>query len=217
MHEHLLRFDKTKRLVFLDFETYNLNLNFSHNKPWQIGMLRVIGQDIEAEHDILVKWPHPPKFDPAMVFHIFKCSVEQLLNRIDTRGIAPEEAFRIMFDELEKADYIVGHNTLGFDIYLMFEYYKLMGKRADHLVTKFIDTNCLAKGIKMSMPYKPGENFMEYQYKILHKKQKGVKTRLGLLGTEYGIEHDYQNLHDAITDLKLNKKVWEKLRLQVEI
>jgi len=37
------------------------------------------------------------------------------------------------------------------------------------------------------------------------------------LGKENGIEHDYESLHDAINDLDLNLKVWNKLKWQIEV
>ena len=43
MDEHLLRYNKDKTLVFIDCETFNLCLNFCHNIPWQIAMLKVKG------------------------------------------------------------------------------------------------------------------------------------------------------------------------------
>lgn len=43
MDSHLLRFDKTKNIVFIDCETFNLCLNFCHNLPWQIAMIKSQG------------------------------------------------------------------------------------------------------------------------------------------------------------------------------
>ena len=92
-----------------------------------------------------------------------------------------------------------------------------MGKSSQHLYDKFIDTNAIAKGIKMGMPYKLGDNLMEYQYKAYHTIKKGVKTNLTALGKEFDIDVDYDNLHDAVNDLMLNIKVWDKLKWQIEI
>jgi hypothetical protein len=92
-----------------------------------------------------------------------------------------------------------------------------MGCNWHHLVKKFIDTNTIARGIKYGIPYNPKESLTEYQYKIYHTRKKGVKSSLTTLGKENGIEHDYDKLHDAINDLELNLKVWNKLKWQVEI
>ena len=67
------------------------------------------------------------------------------------------------------------------------------------------------------MPYKANENLLEYQYKIYHTRRKDVKSSLSFLGKENGIEHDYDKLHDALNDLDLNLKVWNKLKWQIEV
>ena len=103
------------------------------------------------------------------------------------------------------------------DIYLIKDYYKFMGKSSEHLYPKFIDTNAIAKGIKMGLPYKAGDDLLEYQYKAYHTIKKGVKTNLTALGKEFEIDVDYNNLHDAVNDLILNIKVWDKLKWQIEI
>jgi hypothetical protein len=75
----------------------------------------------------------------------------------------------------------------------------------------------MARGSKYNIPYKKDENLLEYQYKIYHTKRKDVKSSLTFLGKENNIEHDYEKLHDAINDLDLNLKVWNKLKWQIEI
>ena len=92
-----------------------------------------------------------------------------------------------------------------------------MGCNWHHLVNKFIDTNAIARGIKYETPYNSKDNLTEYQYKILHTRKKNIKSSLTFLGKENGIEHDYEKLHDAINDLDLNLKVWNKLKWQLEV
>lgn len=212
MDEHLLRFNKEKTFVFIDLETLNLCLNDSHNLPWQVGMIKLVGDKIVDKKDVLVKWDTKLKIseDAARITRYNQ-------SKVDKYGVKPEEIFPTIEDWLDNADYIMGHNTLGFDLYLIKDYYKFMGKSADHLYHKFIDTNAIAKGVKMEMPYRNGDNLMEYQYSAYHKKKKGVKTNLKALGKEFEIEHDYDKLHDALVDLELNVKIWNKLKWQIDI
>jgi len=58
---------------------------------------------------------------------------------------------------------------------------------------------------------------LEYQYKIMHTRRKGVRTSLAYLGKEFKIEHDHSKLHDALVDLELNLKVWNQLKYQIEL
>jgi DNA polymerase III epsilon subunit-like protein len=135
----------------------------------------------------------------------------------DKRKIKFEEIFPTIEDWLDNADYIVGHNILGFDIYLIKDFYNYVGKDYRHLMPKIIDTNCIARGIKFELPYRTSENFLEYQYKLVHERRKGIKTNLTALGREFQIEHDYDRLHDALVDLELNLKVWNQLKYQLEM
>lgn len=212
MDSHLLRFRKDKSLVFFDAETFNLCLNYCHNLPWQIAMLKVRGDRKEDEKNLYLKWDTNLKIseDAARITRYSQKTV-------DTLGVPPEEIFPTISDWLDNADYIVGHNVLGFDLYLIKELYKKMGKKCDHLYGKILDTNALARGVKMSLPFKQGDDITEYQYRTYNRKVKGVKTSLSVLGKEFDIQHDYDNLHDAIVDLELNLKVWNKLKYMLEI
>jgi DNA polymerase III epsilon subunit-like protein len=212
MDEHLLRYDKNKTFVLIDFETFNLCLNFCHNLPWQIGMIKGKGDFKNDSKNYYVNWDTDLKIseDAARITRYDH-------NKVCKHGLKIEEIFPTIKDWLDHSDYIIGHNILGFDVYLIKELYKKMGCHWEHLMSKIVDTNCIARGIKYNIPYKPSENLLEYQYKILHTRRKDVRSSLGLLGKENAIEHDYDKLHDAINDLDLNLKVWNKLKWQVEI
>lgn len=123
-----------------------------------------------------------------------------------------------MKDWIEKSDYIVGHNILGFDLYMLNEYYKFMGEKPVDFLTKSIDTNLLYKGIKTSNSYDPKkESLPEYMYKLYHTKIKNVRTNLTTAGKDLDINHDYDSLHNALSDLELNFKVWNKIKYMVNI
>ena len=95
-----------------------------------------------------------------------------------------------------------------------------MGKSYKHLVNKVIDTYAIAKGFKLDMPFQRNGNpngFMLYQYRAINEFKKGIKTNLTALGKEFDIKHDYDNLHDAVCDLELNIKVWDKLKYMVDV
>ena len=212
MDEQFLRFDKDKEYVFIDCETLNLCLNSCHNLPWQIAMLKVVGDKKIAEKNFYIKW------DTKLQISADAARITRFNPKVlEKRGLTPEEVFPTIEDWLDNADYIVGHNILGFDLYLIKDYYKYMGKEYRHLVNKIIDTNCIARGIKYDVHYKIGQDLTEYQYRMLHERRKGIKTNLTHMGKEFEINHDYSKLHDAIVDLELNLKVWNKLKWQIEL
>jgi len=56
-----------------------------------------------------------------------------------------------------------------------------------------------------------------FNYKMVNKRLKNMKTNLQALGKEFSIPHDYENLHDAICDLELNIKVWNKIKWMINV
>jgi len=212
MDEHLLRFDKEKELVFIDCETLNLCLHSCHNLPWQIAMIKVKRGRIFDSKDFYIKWDTHLKISKEAA-QITKFSQSKL----DEAGLSPEEVFPTIEDWLDGADHVLGHNILGFDIYLIKSFYDYMGKDYSHLVDKVIDTLSLGRGVAHEVTYNPKDDFMEYQYRMIHKIKRGVKASLKALGGSYDIEHNYDNLHNALVDLELNVKVWDKLKWKFEI
>lgn len=212
MDEHLLRFDKDKTLVFIDCETLNLCLNKSHNLPWQVSMIKVQGDRGVSQKDFFIKWDTNLKIseDAARITRYSQ-------SKIDKHGLPPDEVFPTIQDWLDNSDYVVGHNILGFDIYLIKDLYEAHGADWKPLVNKVIDTNCIARGVKMGLQYRPESDFTSYQYRVYHTRKKGLRSSLTALGKEFNIDHDYENLHNAIVDLELNIKVWNKLKWQLEI
>ncbi len=214
MDDHLLRYDKEKELVFIDCETMNLCLNGCNNLPWQVAMLKVKGDKIIDSRDLYIKWDTDLKiskeaaeitrFDPS---------------KLDKLGIDPKVAFDEVSSWLSSADHIVGHNLLGFDIYILRILYKQSGnpKLLKEIPRKIIDTLSIAKGIKLGLQYNRGDDFLAYQYKMYHIIKKGLKCNLQALGKEHKIEHDYDRLHDALVDLELNLKVWNVFKWQIDI
>ena len=163
MDDHLLRFREDTQYVFIDCETENLCLNRAYNLPWQIGMIKLEGNKRITDKDIYVSWERELKVgkEAARITRFSPSKYKQ-------KAIPHAEIFPTIEDWLDNADYIVGHNILGFDIYLIKGYYEKMGVDYKHLLPKIIDTNCIARGFKMGIPFKRDESFLTYQYKILH-------------------------------------------------
>ena len=56
MNNHLLRFDTEKKIQIYDFETYNLGLSFICNRPWQLGLISVQGNEAVGSNNIFIRW-----------------------------------------------------------------------------------------------------------------------------------------------------------------
>lgn len=210
MSEKLLRYNTESLFVLFDMESFNLNLNFKHNLPWQISLIKAKGDRKLDERDLFIKWKTDLKIsDEAARI----TGYDQ--RKIDRIGMTSEAAFEQMYEWLNEADYIIGHNILGFDCYLLKEYCILMNKPWKQFVPKFIDTLCLAKAIKTNAPFKPGMNLTEFQFKMLGVRSKG--NSLGVLAKEYGIAVDDSSLHSSLYDLGINLQVWNRLKFLLEI
>jgi hypothetical protein len=215
MDGHLLRYNKKVTYALIDLETFNLCLSFRQNRPWQVGILKVRGEEIIDAKDIRVNWPDAPHLKIGKEAAAITRFDQQIH---DSLAILPQPAFNKFWPILKSVDHIIMHNGLKFDLYLLKDYAEMMGEDWKFIMPKIIDTKSVAQGIKMGIPFKETEgSFLEYQYRMANIHAHGIKTRLAILGKEYGITHDYDRLHDAIVDLELNLKVWNKLKYQLDL
>lgn len=216
MDGDLLRYNKNKTYSFLDCETFNLNLSFHFNRPWQIAIINVKGDKIVEAKDIRIDWK---KFAPKLSIGFEAARITRFNQAIhDELAKQPEEAFNQFWEDLHKTDHIIMHNGLRFDLYLLKGYAEFMGVPWKFIVNKIIDTKAIAQGIKMGIPYSSKQgDFIDYQYRMSNTFVRGIKTSLITLAKEYGIEVDENKLHDALYDLEINKKVWDKMKYQIEL
>jgi DNA polymerase III epsilon subunit-like protein len=173
----------------------------------------VQGDEIISREKWYIKWDTRPlkvSTQAAMITRYSGSTVER-------EGISPAQAWIKFGQEIESCDYLVGHNVLGFDYYMINAFCDEAKVERPQFLNKIIDTAMLAKAYKLGVPLKKGDDLLLFQYKMYHKKVKGVKYSLSVMGKELGIPHDYANLHDALIDLELNVKVWQKLKWLIEV
>lgn len=201
---------KNKTVCWFDMETEHLGLRNNH--PWQTACILTKDKQVVDSLDLLIKWPQGINVSQgaAIATRYNPRTVEML-------GVAPEVAYKEMLARFQAADIIAGHNVLGFDVYIWQVLCAKMGVKPYNIVPKIVDTACVAKGIKYDMLPRSGEPFINWQYKLAHTWRRGVKYSLKHLGHEFGIEHDYDNLHNALIDLQLNIKVFDKLGYMLPI
>ena len=213
MKEELLRFKYKQKYLIFDYETCNLNLGLEINKPWQLGYVIAEGKSIKKEEDSWLSWPDlKVSAGAARVTGFTK-------NKYDKKKGDPTKAL----DEFEKylynPDYlIIGQNILGFDVYIHNIHRKLCGKSSDYsYINRIVDTNCIARAIKMNINLESDEDFILWQYKLLSHRKKGIKTNLRQLCKDYDIEFKDKSLHDAIYDVKKTHEVLMKMIWDIEI
>lgn len=206
--ENNLRFREDLKILLLDVETLNLALTFHFNRPWQIAYLYLNGSEIVEERDYKVKWDTDLTISKGAAY-ITKYNHEE----VQRLARDEKEVFDLIYPRIEEADYIMGHNILGFDVPLLKDWYRKHDKDWSKIPDKIIDTNCVARGFFYEMKFDPeNETFLEYQYKIMNTRIRGVKSSLSYLAKYFDLDFEEEKLHDALDDIHLNLKVWEKLK-----
>jgi len=213
MKESLLRFkDKQKYLIF-DYETCNLNLMSKDNKPWQLAFLLVQGNKILDKADYILSWPDINVSKDAARITGFSYA------KYNKRKSCPLKAL----DHFEKYLYdkkilTVGHNILGFDLYIHNIHRKLCGKTSDYsYIENTLDTVCLGRAIKAGIKRQKGTDLLSWQYRLLNHRQKGLKVTLKQCCKDYGINYNPEKLHDALYDIEKNNEVFQKMLWEVEV
>lgn len=208
----LLRFNKNLNLVLFDYETCNLNLGLTRNKPWQLAFLVIQDGKITEEVDYHLGWDDlNVSPDAAKITGFNKKKHDEL-------SIDPKVALEHLEKYLYNEDFlVVGHNILGFDVYIHNTHRKLLDLSSDYsYINRCLDTVCLARAVKKEIPFKNCD-LLSWQYKLNGFHERGLKVSLQQCCKDYSIDFDPKLLHDALYDIKKNYEVFNKLMWQVEI
>jgi DNA polymerase III epsilon subunit-like protein len=213
MNENLLRFNKKQKYIFFDFETCCLNLNSLDNKPWQLGYIVIEDGEVVLKKDCWILWDDL-KMTPAAAKMTgwTESKYEKLAKPADK---ILEEFEKYLYNDA----YInVGHNILGFDIYIHGIYRRCLNKKVDYsYIERSIDTLCLAKAIKNEIKFNKDDNFFDWQYRLNNMHDRKSKKRLIDLCKHYDIKIDESRLHDAMYDIEQNYEVFKKMLWEVNI
>ncbi len=209
----LLRFNPDQKYLFFDFETCGLNLGSKRNKPWQLAFLVINGGRIVEKADYWLRW------DGINVSEGAAKVTGWTQKKYDARAVDPKEPLEHFETYLYDSSYItVGHNILGFDVYLHGIYRRLLGLKPDYsYMENLLDTLCLARAINNDISYSREENLLHWQYKMLSLRRPKGRNRLIDLCSQYDIKFDKSKLHDALYDIEKNYDVFSKLIWNIEI
>ena len=212
MKDELLRYNNKQKYLIFDFETCNLNLVSSSNRPWQLSFIIATKDKILEKHDHFLKWEDLKVSDGAQRATGFDYTKYK---------IKAEEPLPILrkFDKLlyDKKYMIVGHNLLGFDIYVHNTLRKSLGLKTDFsYLDRLIDTNCLAKAYRENLE-KPKDNLLSWQYKLINDRSLKAKVSQGTLLKFFDIDHDESKLHNALYDIKKCFEVFCELKRRMNL
>jgi len=213
MKEELLRFNKNQKYIIFDYETCNLNLVSTKNKPWQLAFMVFQNNKILDTADYILDWPNIEVSKEAARVTGF---TKTMYNK---RKSCPRKALNHFEKYLYDEDIIpLGHNILGFDVYIHNIHRKLLKLNSDYsYIGRSIDTVCLAKAIKKDIKKNKNSESIAWLYKLLNYRERGLKTNLQQCCRDYEIDFDPKKLHDAMYDIKKNMEVFKKMLWEVEI
>ena len=208
--EELLRYNFKQRYVVFDTETEGLNLITS--KPWQIAWIECEGKKVIKKHNRFIKWDDlNVSPDAARVTGFDRDYYESVA-----------EDPMVVWKDFEKALYgnniVLGHNILGYDIYILGVWLRNMGVRIsyENFIGDLLDTNILAKAIAKG-DKNPGSELLAWQMRYLHFRERGLKTNQKHLLQHYNIDFDEKKLHDALYDIEMNFEIFQKQLWELEI
>jgi DNA polymerase III alpha subunit (gram-positive type) len=199
-------------MVF-DFETCSLNLTSTENKPWQLAFTVYEDGKLVESNDYFIFWEDLRLSEGARRVTGFN----------DAKYKRLAKPAKEILDHFEKYLYDdsylkIGHNILGFDIYIHNIFRKLLGLPTDYsYLNNCIDTLCLAKAIHKEIDVNDDDNLLAWQFKLSSFYERGMKLSLSACCKKYEISLDSDKLHDALYDIQKNYEVFKKMIWNVKI
>ena len=210
MTESLLRYKKNQKYIVFDTETEGLNLRYC--RPWQLSFIEAVGPKVVKSHDLFIDFEDLSPSEGAAKITNFSW------NTYNKKKRDKLEVLNFFDKFLYDPNYlIVGHNVLGYDIYIHNVLRLACGKPSDYsYIDRVIDTNCLSKAYRSGMKTVDGSRIL-WQYKWLNFFKRGLKTNQAAMLKEFGIEFDKNRLHDGMYDVEKNFELFNKLIYNIEI
>ena len=213
MSHELLRFKKDQKYVFFDFETCGLNLGSLRNKPWQLAFIVIENDRVVEKADYWLKW------DGIKVSEGAAKVTGWTAKKYKEKAVDPEKPLDHFEHYLYNDNYLkVGHNILGFDVYMHGLCRRLLNRSVDYsYLPSLIDTLCLSRAINNDIEIQATDNFLHWQYKMLSMRRAKGRNRLIDLCKQYDIKFNAKKLHDALYDIEKNYDVFKKLIWNIEL
>lgn len=210
MNNNLLRYNRNQKYIIFDTETEGLNLVKS--KPWQAAWIVAQGNKIIKKYDKLIYWDDlNVSKDAARITGFSQSYYEK--NAEDPKKVW-DEFSKYLYDDSYK---IVGQNLLGFDVYMIDVWRKLIGEPLHQdYINRIIDTKAIATAIAKESPV-PNHDFIYWQYRWLNHRERGLKTSQLTLLKKYEIDFDPKRLHDALYDIEMNFEIFHKQLYDIEL
>lgn len=191
------------RLCTYDFETTGVTPS---DHPIQIAMKIVElsgGKEVSVkEYSNYIKSPIPVPARATSINGITDAILRE-------KGISPEQAAKEISELINMPQtLIIGHNIIGFDNRFMNQFLPQFGYKPIDTEWCF-DTAGHFKALLIGEKMKKGETFESYHKRALHTPKEGIKYRLPLACSYYGIKTKESLLHNAIHDVNYTFEVFK--------
>jgi DNA polymerase III epsilon subunit-like protein len=209
--EDLLRFKFDQKYVIFDTETEGLNLVTS--KPWQLAWIEATGKKIVKKQNRFLKWDDlNVSEDAAKVTGFDKKDYE-------SKAEDPAVVFKEFIDLISQDDVIVvGQNILGYDLYMLGVIARNLNIIMDYsFINNCFDTKAIATALAKGNKTPDKDDFIGWQIKWLHYRERGLKTNQKFLLQHYEIDFNETKLHDALYDIEKNFEIFQKQLWELDI
>ena len=209
--EDLLRFKFDQKYVIFDTETEGLNLVTS--KPWQLAWIEATGKKIVKKQNRFLKWDDlNVSEDAAKVTGFDKKDYE-------SKAEDPAVVFKEFMDLISQDDVIVvGQNILGYDLYMLGVIARNLNIVMDYsFINNCFDTKAIATALAKGNKTPDKDDFIGWQIKWLHYRERGLKTNQKFLLQHYEIDFNEAKLHDALYDIEKNFEIFQKQLWELDI
>lgn len=199
-----------QKYIIFDTETEGLNLHSS--RPWQLAWVVAQGSKVIEVHDEYLNFPDLKISDTVAKLTGFNW------HTFNSRKKDPKQVWEKFKSYLYDPQYvIVGQNLLGFDVYMLAIIQRLIGEDVDYsYINRIYDTRCLGKAFREKLE-KPKDNFLSWQYKIMHDRSLKAKVSQIQQLKFFGIEFDERRLHEAVYDCEMCFKVFLELKKNMDL
>lgn len=210
----LLRFDFNQKYLVWDWETTSLNLVANNNRPWQLAFIVAQGKKILERFEYFLWWENLEV--PEVVAKLTGFNRK----KYEKNAVEPMQAIR-KFDSFAMRDDVinVGHNILGFDVYMDALVRQYCGQPKNFsFVKRSFDTLSIEKAIKEGDEPPKDEDVLPWMYRYTtFFKRKGGGNSIKALCKQYEIDFDENKLHDASYDIEKNFEIFQKQLWKIEI
>jgi len=194
-----------QKYIVFDTETEGLNLHSS--RPWQLAWIVCEGNRVIERHDRYISFKNL-EISPY-VEHLTGFSWDYY-DKVKESPVKVWGDFKkYLYDPQYK---VIGQNLLGFDVYMIAELQRMLGEDPDYsYLNRIYDTRALGKACREELR-KPKNNFLSWQYKIIHDRSLKSKVSQKQLLKYFGIDFEEEKLHNAMYDIEMCYKVFVELK-----